>query len=67
MNLSERIQLLARHPLHRDLSCCSDTQYLSQPVFNSLIPDEQLTALAALLEEPSETQAFIDQLRKERA
>jgi hypothetical protein len=41
--------------------------YLSQPVFNSLIPDEQLTALAALLEEPAQTEAFIGQLRKENA
>lgn len=39
--------------------------YLSQPVFNSLVPDEQLNALAALLEEPAQTEAFIDQLRKE--
>jgi len=38
--------------------------YLSQPVFNSLVPDEQLKALAALLEEPARTEAFIDQLRK---
>ena len=40
--------------------------YLTQPMLNSLLPNEQLTALAAMLEEPQQTQDFIQGLREIR-
>lgn len=39
--------------------------YLSQPVLSSVFPNQQLQALAALLEEPDITNAFIHSLREE--
>jgi hypothetical protein len=41
--------------------------YLGQPVLSSVLPDHQLQALAAMLEEPDNTQAFIHCLREEPA
>ena len=41
--------------------------YLSQPVLSSVFPNRQLQALAAMLEEPSNTQTFIHCLREEPA
>jgi hypothetical protein len=41
--------------------------YLGQPVLSSVIPDRQLDGFARLLEDPGQTQAFIDCLREELA
>jgi hypothetical protein len=41
--------------------------YLSQPLLNTLLSDEQLIALAHLLEEPSQTAAFISNLQEVEA
>jgi hypothetical protein len=41
--------------------------YLGQPVLSSVIADRQLNALAEVLEDPGQTQAFIDSLREDPA
>ncbi|MCB2178717.1 hypothetical protein KQH61_04820 [bacterium] len=39
--------------------------YITQPILSSLVPQEKIITLAELLEEPSNTQAFIRYLREE--
>ena len=39
--------------------------YLGQPVLSSLVSDQQLNALAQVLEDPGRTQAFIECLRED--
>lgn len=39
--------------------------YLSQPVLDSIVAKDQLSALAEMLEEPKQTQAFIDFLQEQ--
>lgn len=41
--------------------------YLGQPMLSSVLPNRQLEALAAMLEEPDSTKMFIDYLREEPA
>jgi hypothetical protein len=38
--------------------------YVGQPLFNPLLPEGHLDALADMLENPQETQAFISVLRR---
>jgi hypothetical protein len=38
--------------------------YISQPVLDGLFPTEHLNALASLLEEPAQTEAFVRTLRE---
>lgn len=38
--------------------------YIGQPVLSNFLPAKQLTALAGLLEDPGETQAFVKVLRE---
>lgn len=40
--------------------------YLSQPLFRFIIPDENLEAIAATLEDSQQTQAFVRFLREEK-
>jgi len=39
--------------------------YLGQPLLNPFVPESHIEALARILEEPGEAQAFIDFLRVE--
>ncbi len=39
--------------------------YLSQPVLHNIFPDDQLVALAQMLEDPIQTEAFTNILREE--
>lgn len=41
--------------------------YISQPLLGGIFPNTHLNALASLLEEPEETQAFISLLREAAA
>ena len=38
--------------------------YIGQPLLRGLLPEDQLTALAQMLEEPAETAAFVDSLQE---
>lgn len=38
--------------------------YISQPLLGRLVSPESMTALAAMLEEPSQTRAFVETLRE---
>ena len=39
--------------------------YLSQPLLHNIVPDDHLVALAQLLEDPVQTEAFANILREE--
>lgn len=39
--------------------------YITQPIFSSILAREKILTLAGMLEEPSNTQAFIRYLREE--
>jgi hypothetical protein len=39
--------------------------YLGQPLFNQVLPEDHLDALASVLEDPEETQAFTTLLRQQ--
>jgi hypothetical protein len=41
--------------------------YIGQPLFEVFIPDGNMEALARILEEPNETEAFVAYLREEKA
>lgn len=38
--------------------------YIGQPLFSGVIPRENISALATLLESPQQTQVFVSQLRE---
>lgn len=40
--------------------------YLGQPLLRGWLPEDRLTVLARLLEEPDETRAFVNALREDR-
>ena len=40
--------------------------YIGQPLFEVFIPDGNMEALARILEEPNETEAFVGYLREEK-